>query len=47
MERKKKNPKFNSKEQLTKQGSLGLLAYGDLAVIAWREYRKKNQKNQD
>ena len=47
MENKKENPKFKFNEQLTQQGSLGLLAYGDLGLIAWRESRSKIQKDQD
>lgn len=30
----------NMKFHLTKEGSLGILAYGDVALLAWRKVKK-------
>jgi len=42
---KRKAEKVNTadlKLHLTKEGSLGILAYGDIAVQAWRKIKKAN-----
>ena len=32
---------------LTKEGSLGLLAYGDLGLMAWRKVRQESKMHTD
>lgn len=41
-----KTPKIYKKlkHQLTEKGSLGLLAYGDIAVMAWKQLKNAPKK---
>jgi len=41
---KKSNLKNNTEFKMTKEGSLGLLAYGDIGLREWRKF--KNQENE-
>lgn len=40
----KNNDGDRKKYNVTKRGSLGLLAYGDLGFKAWRKVKTKKQK---
>jgi len=40
----KKNDRNKKKYIITKKGSLGLLAYGDLGFKAWRKIKSKQRK---
>lgn len=39
-----KNKKLKKKYNVTKKGSLGLLAYGDIGFKAWRKTKIKVEK---
>ncbi|MBU2939911.1 hypothetical protein KO494_10205 [Lacinutrix sp. C3R15] len=49
MTKKNKNLSNNKSYTIPIEGSLGLLAYGDIGLRAWREVKQKNkaEKNVD
>lgn len=50
MGKKEKTNKTNTPFEITEEGSLGLLAYGDIGLRAWRKVRneiKKDRENEE